>query len=105
MSLIQLHNASIGKISTLADKSLKVDLYLREIPPDQMTQLMSAYVQGIEGFEITDSIDGGKSQSQRLRNVLYRVWEKNTDHSFDSEAWIHNEFEKLIEHYKEKLLP
>jgi hypothetical protein len=103
MGLIQLHNATIGKISTLADKSLKVDLYLREMPADQMTQLMTAYVQGMEGFEITDNVNVGKSQSQRLRNVLYRVWEKTTDHSFDSEAWIFNEIDKLINHYKDKL--
>jgi hypothetical protein len=103
MGLIQLHNATIGKISTLADKSMKVDLYLRELPPEQMSQLMGAYMSGQEGFEITDQVDKGKSQSARLRNCLYRVWEKTTDHSFDSEAWIRNEMERLINHYKDKL--
>lgn len=104
MTLIQLHNASIAKISTLADKTLKVDLYLREIPAEQMSQLMGAYISGTEGFEITDNVDKGKSQSQQLRNVLYRVWEKTTDRSMDSEAWIHNYMAQLIQKLKEKLL-
>jgi hypothetical protein len=104
MTLIQLHNASIAKISTLADKTLKVDLYLREIPENQMAELMAAYLNGKEGFEITDNVDSGKSQSQQIRNLLYRIWEKTTDRSMDSEAWIHNYMAQLIQKLKEKLI-
>jgi hypothetical protein len=101
--MIQLHNASIAKISTLADRTLKVDLYLREIPPTQMSQLMEAYMEGTEGFEVSGATATGKSQSQRLRNVLYVVWDKTTDHSIDAETFIHNQMEKIITAYKDKL--
>lgn len=102
MNLIQLHNATIAKISTLSDKCIRIQLDCRELPPEQMAELMTAYMKGTEGFEITDTVDGGKSQSQRLKNVLYRFWEQSkTDE--DSSAFYSRTMEKIIEHYKEKL--
>lgn len=103
MNLIQLHNATIAKISTLSDKCIRIQLDCRELPPEQMAELMTAYMKGTEGFEITDTVDGGKSYSQRLKSVLYLVWEKTTTHLVDSSLYYAKEMEKIIEHYKEKL--
>lgn len=44
----------------------------------------------------------GKSQSQRLRNVLYRNWEQSESKD-DFKAFYKHETEKIIEHYKSKL--
>lgn len=44
----------------------------------------------------------GKTKSQRLRNTIYRVWEKgNKDLLFD--VFYAEEMEKIISHYKTKL--
>jgi hypothetical protein len=103
MSLIQLHNATIGKVTTLSDKTLKVDLYLRELPVGQMAELMNAYMEGKEGFEIKDTADGGKTPSQRLKNVIYKHWEQNTDRSVDSEIYYRSQMNKIINAFKDKL--
>ena len=42
-----------------------------------------------------------KSESQRLRAVLYRYWEQKTEGDF--ELFYKSEMNKIIEHYKSKL--
>lgn len=48
-----------------------------------------------------DLYDKPKTQSQRLRNVLYKVWE--LDKKGEWETWYKRETERIIEHYKAKL--
>ena len=43
----------------------------------------------------------GKTKSQRLRNVLFKVWEQGSDNTF--EVFYAEEMEKIISHYKTKL--
>jgi hypothetical protein len=43
-----------------------------------------------------------KTKSQRLRNVLYRLWEQNKGDKTDKEFYD-SEMERIIEHYKGKL--
>lgn len=102
-NLIPLHTATIGKVSTMSDKTVKVELYLRELPIEQMTLLMHAYMTGSEGFEIKDQADDGKTPSQRLKRTLYKNWEQNTDKSLEFESHYRQEMGKIINHYKSKL--
>lgn len=48
-----------------------------------------------------DLYDQPKSQSQRLRNVLYKVWQLNQVGTFKD--FYKTETEKIINHYKSKL--
>lgn len=43
-----------------------------------------------------------KTPSQRMHNVIYRLWEKS-DKSKDSEAYYKSTMEKIIDQLKEKL--
>lgn len=52
--------------------------------------------------EKADSMTGQKTQAQRLRGVIYRLWEQNGKKG-DSEAYYRSMMEKLIEQLKEKL--
>lgn len=59
-----------------------------------------------EDLKLIDSLDldlnNGKSQSQRLRGVLYRLWEQSGSVGEFKEFYrVHTE--KIIEHYKLKL--
>jgi hypothetical protein len=47
--------------------------------------------------------DAKKTPSQRLRNVLYRNWEKDNGGHEDFESYYLAMMEKLINHYKDKL--
>jgi hypothetical protein len=42
-----------------------------------------------------------KTPSQRLRSVIYRIWEQNSNEDF--EVFYQNEMNKIIEHYRNKL--
>lgn len=50
-----------------------------------------------------DLYDKKKTQSQRLRNVLYKVHEMNGGSKSGFADWYNVETEKIINHYKQKL--
>ncbi len=57
----------------------------------------------IEMPEFIPEFKGQKSFSQRLRGVLYRVWEQKTDHSKTERQFYEDYMSKLIDNLKEKL--
>lgn len=52
--------------------------------------------------EKADSMTGQKTQAQRLRGVIYRLWEQNGRQG-DSETYYKSMMEKVIDQLKEKL--
>lgn len=52
--------------------------------------------------ERADSMTGQKTQAQRLRGVIYRVWEKKGKPG-DSESYYRSYMERLIEREKSNL--
>jgi hypothetical protein len=46
--------------------------------------------------------DAPKSKSQRLRGVLYRVWEKEGEGQ-EFESWYNQKMEAIIQHFKNRL--
>lgn len=59
-------------------------------------------VDELDAIEL-DLYDQPKSQSQRLRNVLYKIWVEDQDGDF--KEFYRKETEKIIQHYKGKLEP
>lgn len=57
-------------------------------------------VQELDAIEL-DLYDEPKTQSQRLRNVLYKLWQ--TDQRGTFKDYYKTETEKIIQHYKNKL--
>lgn len=101
--MLILRNATIQKIETHSDKTLGVKLFLRELPVEEMGLLMSAYMAGHEGVEIEEvKTDGLKTPSERLRSVIYVLWEQTTkDKNF--ETFYIEIMDKIIEMIKKKL--
>lgn len=108
----------VETIGTRQDGSLKFTLGTQEIDPaqaGQLFQLRGKFVKclvsdnGISPIEEKlideEKLQGGKkskSPQQRLRNVMYRVWEKlGIQQEF--EKWYAGEIETLIDQYKESL--
>lgn len=102
--MLILKNATVQKIETHADKTLGVKLFMREIPYSEMADLMAAYMAGNEGIEIEEvKTDGAKTPSERLRSVIYVLWEQNkSDKNFES--FYIGIMEKIIEMIKKKLI-
>lgn len=57
-------------------------------------------VDELDAIEL-DLYDEPKSQSQRLRNVLYKVWQMEEQGEF--KEFYRHETERIIQHYKNKL--
>jgi len=108
--------AQITGVSTKADRSLSVRLCTsREMPPDETTLLIS-YVQR-EGWFLFrenefkdedvpagDAVDDFKTPGQRLRGVLYKIFRQTGKPAGEFDAWYRNEMEKIITHYKNKIV-
>ena len=108
----------VDGISTLKDGSLKVTLSTQEVSNDTAASLFAfrnkfckvlisdSNITTLES-ELVDNtqIAAGKkpkSESQRLRAVLFRVHE-NSNSELDFELFYKTEMNKIIEHYKSKL--
>lgn len=103
-------------MATRADGSYSLKFETREFSGDEASQLLSLHQQ--EGYllfspnnditeadvptEKADAMLGTKTQAQRLRAVLYRLYEQ-TGKQGDFETYYRSKMEYIIELFKEKL--
>jgi len=92
ISTQELDKSTAGDIFGLRGKHCKVLL-----SDSNITELESEMV------DATPLVSGKKHKtpSQRMRAVLYRIWEQNSNEDF--ELFYQNEMNKIIEHYRNKL--
>ena len=108
--------SQISKVETTSDKCLKLIVHTtQELSPSdeaevfQMKQKIGWLVFSDVNIEETDipdepiEFEGQKTLSERLRNVLFRLHEKQSGKPDDFEAYRSRVMEKLINHYKAKL--
>jgi hypothetical protein len=65
-------------------------------------QLNHDEIEELDAVEL-DLYDEPKSQSQRLRNVLYKLWAQDQKGEF--KEFYRHQTERIIQHYKDKLDP
>lgn len=106
----------LGKIETLKSNSLKGIFYTTELSPEAKAELftlqssgqVAAVFQGVENDDrIVEALEvpkEGKSDSERLRATLWRVWEAEGKKG-NFELFRSIEMDKIITHYKSKLPP
>lgn len=105
--------ATLDGASTLKDGSMSVRFHTQELSPEDKVAIIN-FVQGFGWllFDTHESIDvpkesphreaGDKAPSQRLRSVLYVLWQqKYSDIPFDT--WYVQQMNKIIEKVKERL--
>lgn len=102
---LNLKNAILDKMTTMKDGSLKITLVTRELAPDQMAKLFLSLNQEIMSVDIpTDISEEPKSKAQRLRAVLYKLWEQSWKDRFQTFSLYYDHImEQLINNYKDKL--
>lgn len=118
----------IGNIMTKADKSLKITLHTQELNPEQVGNLFA--IQNIPGYvvvstmpvsqETIDTVESAtidrefehKTPAQRLRNVLYVLWEKERPTEINGDGqpvfiefdvYYKRKMTTIINHLKSKL--
>jgi len=102
---INLHNAIVEKIQTMADRSIQVKLSLPEMQPEEMTELFSALNNDIHEIGFEQDSSESKSPSARLRNVLYVIWSQSNKAKYpDFELYYRAWMEKKINEIKDKLI-
>lgn len=107
----------IGGVRTLKDGSVNIQLETQELSAGNAAEIFSlrnkivvAYLSAkdIDQNEIdkVDKIDpefSSKSQSQRIRQVLYKLFEQNKEGHKNFDAYYKSKTELYIEHLKSKI--
>jgi len=109
----------VNKVATLSDGSVSINIHTQELNDDTMTRIFALRkkpgmvlisseevtqeeADEVEKFTINNDIGKTKSSSQRLRAVLYRVWESG-DQRIDFTIWYEANMERIIDKYKSKI--
>lgn len=111
--------AILSSFQSLKDKTLKVVFETQEATPEMLTKI--AQLNQSFGFlafkkddfkqaevDIIDNLksdyeEKGKSKSQRLRAVLYKVWESKNEGYNVFDDYYNAKMEKLIAHFKTQI--
>ena len=116
--------AIVSKITTMSDKGIRLQVDTQEVSAQQAADLMLLhqiyghffFAKSDREAQDTEDIDvdnlpplvldtGEKTPSQRLRAVLYRLWEQSNEHTAKtSNQFYLDKMEELINHYKKKLI-
>lgn len=113
-----LLSAQVESVATRRDHTFKIVIGTSELSPANAGQLMTygnkvvcVYIspkETISQSEI-DQIDQldpefpSKSASQRLRGVMYVLWEKVPEDFKDFESFYRHHMERIIDHFKTKI--
>ena len=105
-------------VKTRKDRGLALTLGTQELTPSQAGELVemngklcACYITEKESIpqEVIDQVDEadidlpGKSQSQRIRSVLYVLFTQDTEGYKTYDEYYHAKTEKIIEHLKTKI--
>lgn len=108
--------AIVDGFRTLKDKTIRVTITTNELTPEQQMELFESQnsfgflafnedafktkeIEILEGLE-ADYNDQRLKPSQRFRNVLYRLWEKDNNGYKDFSKYYDFKMDQLINHYK-----
>lgn len=108
----------VESVRTRKDRTLAVTVGTQEVTPSQAGELFemqgklcACYITEKESVpqEVIDAVDEadvdrpGKTQSQRFRAVMFKLWKQDGEGYENFDLYYHSKMEKLIEHYKTKI--
>lgn len=113
--------AQVDGLTTRKDRTVKLTFVTQELPPKDAGQLFALQNElvglGIARNELTDddvkllreskfgvdAIPNQKSQSKRIRDVLYVLWRQNNEGFETSEAYYNHKTNEILNHLKSKI--
>jgi hypothetical protein len=110
--------ATVESLTTRKDHTIKIVIGTQELAPDKgseilslMNKLCAVYISEKETVpqNIIDQVDEldidlpGKTQSQRLRSVLYVLFSQDTEGYKTFDEFYHFKTDKIIDHLKTKI--
>lgn len=114
-----LLSCQVTGINSLKDGSVKISIESQELSGgkageifDLRNKVASVYISPAtidpKEIETVDKIEpdfNTKSQSQRIRAVLFKLFEQDNEGFKDFRTFYESKTERIIEHYKSKLNP
>ena len=114
-----IFEGGVNKVATLSDGTLSINIHTQELPDETMMRIFGlrkmpgmvlissddiskAEAEEVEKFTSDFEVGKTKTASQRLRAVLYRVWESG-EQVYDFPIWYESEMERIINKYKSTL--
>lgn len=120
MERVKLFAATLENYNPRADRSMKIIFSTSEATPKDAAFLQESlhkfFYLALKEQPFTDSekvevesikadyTDTGKTHSQRLRGVLYRLWEQDNLGYSDFHDYYMIKMDKIINHFKDKIL-
>lgn len=113
MKAVEIKHCQAGSVLSRQDGSVKLSYVTPELRPSEAGALLGMHGKNVclsivpedatpEELVKIDTERGEKSQSSRIRAVLFLIWKQDGEQgSFD--AYYHNKTELYIEHLKGKL--
>lgn len=108
-------SAQITAARPLADRSVSITVHTKELPKDEVSLIVDTFQNNpvgwllfkendiqVEEIPEVDSDFQAKSQSQRIRGCLYRLWEQRGSQG-TFETFYKEQTEKIITYIKSKL--
>lgn len=108
-------SAQINGVNAKPDRTLSVKLGTQELSADEASYLFDLMgkqiwvglaeteIESLDVPEVMPEMNGDKTPSQRLRGLLYALWENKTDKSEPFPRWYENYMFKLCESIKSKI--
>ena len=88
----------------MADRTIQIKIGMQELAPSEMADLFCSLNNDLHEIEFELDETESKSPAQRLRNVLYKLWEKNHKEKYtEFEVYYRAKMENLINRIKDKL--
>jgi hypothetical protein len=108
----------VQSVKTLVDGTIKLDVALQEVSPDEMALLFGLarkpgwilvkpneiVQEDIPTIEADFEMGETKSPGQRLRGVLYRYWEQQTSQKQPFEVFYRAQLDRVIDRFKQELI-
>lgn len=111
--------AILESYRSLKDRTLKIVFETNEPTPEQLTNIaISNQNFGVLAFSLSENkgqlqkvmesipkvdLEFGKSKCQRLRGVLYRLWESNNHGYKVFDDFYNSKMEEIITHFKKQI--
>ena len=108
--------SNISKITTMGDRSLRLQIDVsKELTPEENAAIFALYnklgyfifkeaellPEDVNVPEYVKEFKTDKSPSQRLRAVLFLIWDKKKEGNFNS--FYGSKLDEIIEHFKKSL--
>ena len=108
-------SAQIDSVLAKKDKTLSLKIGTQELSSDESSYLLSLMgsqvwlalgeteIETLEIPDVVPEMKGEKTPSQRLKAIIYKIWELKTDQKETFPRYYENYMFKLCEMLKEKL--